>query len=124
MSNEEIKKVTLAYCVDNLTKKKQDVVANLRNTLNELIMDACKDEVLEIVKNDLDEVMNKFQSKSTKTYDFLLNGGEKNKESMFILCKRMIEKEEFPLSFRKTLLSMIWKRKGPAEVLKIVSLSI
>ena len=57
VSNEEIKKVTLAYCVNNFTKKKQDVVANLRNTLNELIMDVCKDEDLEIVKNDFDEVI-------------------------------------------------------------------
>ena len=30
----------------------------------------------------------------------------------------MIEKEEFPTSFRKTILNMIWKQKGPAEILK------
>ena len=37
---------------------------------------------------------------------------------MFKLCKSMIEKEEFPSNFRKTLLNMIWKAKGPAEILK------
>ena len=30
----------------------------------------------------------------------------------------MIEKEEFPSSFRRTILNMIWKSKGPAEILK------
>ena len=30
----------------------------------------------------------------------------------------MVENEEFPLSFRKTILFMIWKQKGPADVLK------
>ena len=30
----------------------------------------------------------------------------------------MIEGEDFPLSFRKTILNMIWKQKGPAEILK------
>ena len=30
----------------------------------------------------------------------------------------MIDIEEFPTQFRKTLLNMIWKQKGPAEVLK------
>ena len=37
---------------------------------------------------------------------------------MYKLCKRIIENEEFPASFRKTILFMIWKQKGPAEVLK------
>ena len=30
----------------------------------------------------------------------------------------MIEKEDFPIYFRKTLLNMIWKQKGPADILK------
>ena len=29
----------------------------------------------------------------------------------------MIEEEEFPVMFRKTLLMMIWKQKGPQEIL-------
>ena len=37
---------------------------------------------------------------------------------MFKLCKKMIDTEEFPYSFRKTILFMIWKQKGPSEVLK------
>ena len=37
---------------------------------------------------------------------------------MFQLCKRIIDNEEVPENFRKTLLIMIWKRKGPMDVLK------
>ena len=37
---------------------------------------------------------------------------------MFQLVKRIIDHEEVPDVFRKTLLIMIWKRKGPMDVLK------
>ena len=49
---------------------------------------------------------------------FLLKGGTKYKEVMFNFCKSIIEEEKFPLSFRKTLLNMIWKSNGPSEILK------
>ena len=42
----------------------------------------------------------------------------KHQEAIFVLCKLMIEKEEFPLSFKQTILHMIWKRKGAMDVLK------
>ena len=72
----------------------------------------------EIVKDDFDNVLKKFGSKTTKSYDFMLKGGPKYKEVIYKLCKSMIEKEEFPTSFRKTILNMIWKQKGPSEILK------
>ena len=52
------------------------------------------------------------------SYDFLLKSGKNYQEVMFQFCKRMIEDEDFPISFRKTILYMIWKQKGPAEILK------
>ena len=122
VSNEEIKKVTLAYCVDNLTKKGSDKVVEkgiqLRKTLHEIRMKEEDTEELEFSNDDFDAVIKKFGSKQTKSYDFLLKSGAEYKESMFKLCKKMIEKEEFPKSFRKTTLNMIWKQKGPSEVLK------
>ena len=62
--------------------------------------------------------MRRFNSKSTKSYNFILKAGEMYQEAMFYLCTRIVEKEEFPLSLRKILLNMIWKLKGPAEILK------
>ena len=119
VANEEIKKVTLNYCVDNLTRKIDGSLNNIKYDINKLRMeDRSQEEELVIGKGDFKEVIRKFKSKTTKSYDFLLNSGGKYQEVMFKLCKRMIENEEFPLSFRKTLLYMIWKQKGPADVLK------
>ena len=75
-------------------------------------------EGLEIDWDDFAGVVKKFESKKTKSYDFLLKSGDRYKKAMYNLCKNMIEKEEFPKSFRKTILAMIWKQKGPMEVLK------
>ena len=71
-----------------------------------------------IDKEDFEVVVKKLGTKSTHSYDFLLKGGPKYREVMFKFCKSMMEKEEFPSSFRKTLLNMIWERKGAAEILK------
>ena len=46
VSNKEIKKVTLAYCVDNLTRKSDD--AQLRNELNEMRMEETVRKVLRL----------------------------------------------------------------------------
>ena len=111
-----MKQVTLAYCVDNLTRKSDD--AQLRNELNEMRMEEKGEKGFEIIRKDFDDVVKKFDSKSTKSYDFLLKAGVRYQNAIFKLCKRMVEQEEFPVSFRKTLFYMIWKQKGPAEVLK------
>ena len=73
---------------------------------------------LEIDKSDYDKVVKRFKSKQTKSYDFLIKAGENYQEAIFKLCKRMIKDQEFPGMFRRTLLYMIWKQKGPQEVLK------
>ena len=62
-------------------------------------------------------MLHKFNEKGTKTYDFLLKASKEYKDSIFHLCKKFFEREEFPEKFRKTILLMIWKRKGSAEVL-------
>ena len=54
----------------------------------------------------------------TKSYDFLLKAGQNYQDAIYNLCKRMIKEEEFPMRFRKTMLFMLWKQKGPQEVLK------
>ena len=76
------------------------------------------DDEYEILKDDFETVLQKFITKSTHSYDFLLKGGEKYKDIMFKICKWMMERQTFPSSFRKTILTMIWKQKGPAEIFK------
>ena len=80
-------------------------------------MEKCEDDDFMIDKDDFEAVLKKFSSKSTRTYDFLLKASEEYKDSIFQLCLKFFEKEEFPEKFRKTILFMIWKRKGGAEVL-------
>ena len=41
----------------------------------------------------------------------------KYQHAIFKICQVMIEREEFPSSFKKTTLHMIWKRKGAMDVL-------
>ena len=122
VSSEEIKSVTLDYCIQNLTNSPADpeVKSNseIKEHLHNLRMELSDDDGFEILRDDFDSVLQKFSTKSTHSYDFLLKGGTKYKEVMFNFCKSMIEEEKFPLSFRKTLLNMIWKSKGPAEILK------
>ena len=75
-------------------------------------------ECFEVLREDFENVLAKFKTKDTKIYDFLIKAGDKNKEAIFKLCKRIKDTEEIPESFYKTVLIIIWKRKGPMEVLK------
>ena len=122
VTNQEIKNATLAYCVDNLRSREPDPeakeIVDMKTMVVEEIMKGNAKECLEIDKSDFELVCKKFKSKQTKSYDFLLKSGEKYQEIIFKLCKRMIKEETFPTLFQKTLLNMIWKQKGVAEVLK------
>ena len=90
----------------------------LKKSLHDLRMQEVNDEEYDIDRDDFETVMNKFSSKQTKSYDFLLKSGEKFQDSVYKLCKKMILKEEFPKTFRKTILHMLWKQKVPVEILK------
>ena len=75
-------------------------------------------DTFQLEEDDFEKVIEKFKMKPTKTYDFLIKAGTDYQKAIFRLCKDMIEKEEFPKSFRKTTLHMIWKRKGSNECFK------
>ena len=123
VANEEIKSVTLAYCVDNLTKKvgeesKHNGLSYKKQLHDMRMEEVIDDDDFDINTGDFSNVMKKFGTKKTKSYDLLLKAGKCYKESIFKLCKKMIIKEEFPSRFRKTMLHMIWKQKASAEILK------
>ena len=69
------------------------------------------------MKGKFEDVIKKFQSKKTKSYDLLIKGGADYQNSFYKLCERIIMNEEIPSSFHKTVLHMIGK-KGPADILK------
>ena len=122
VANKDIKRVTLEYCVDNLRNREADPEAvHLVEQTRALVEEKLKykkEDFLEVSKKDFEEVVKKFKSKQTKSYDFLIKSGVKYQEAIFKFCHRIIEDEELPTMFRKTLLYMIWKQKGGQNVLK------
>ena len=122
VAREEIKKVTLKYCKDNLKKKDKDECYSeddkIKQELHEARMKDEDDDGFELTKEDFDDVIEKLKRKSTKAYDFLTKADDEYKAAIFMLCKKFIENEEFPDMFKETMLYMIWKKKGGAETLK------
>ena len=114
--------MTLQYCKDNLkTKEKAEEYKKedeIKQALHIVRMKDKDSDGFEVQKEDFDDVVEKFKSKQTKAYDFLTKADKDYKHAIFLLCKKFIDTEEFPDRFRETLLIMIWKKKGPAEVLK------
>ena len=107
VSKDMIKKVTLEYVVKNLEgnipdKEVRDMVKLRRDIQLENMKDT-SGESFEIDEDDFNNVLAKFKSKTTKTYDFLLKAGTKYQSAIFELCKMMIEKEQFPQSFKQTV---------------------
>ena len=121
VTHEDIKKATVKYCAENLKgNKPDDTVKDIVNTRKLIQLKKMEDdkEPLEINHDDFIKVIEKFGKKSTKTYDFLIKAGKKYQDALFSLCKRIIDQEDVPDSFRRTTLYMIWKRKGPMNILK------
>ena len=97
VSNEEIKNVTLAYCVANLTHKSNVVNKGLelKENLHKMRMEEVDNEDCDISEEDYNGVLSKFAEKSTKSYNFLLKAGDKFKEAIYKLCKKMIDEVKF-----------------------------
>ena len=114
-NNDEMKKVTLSYCMDNLTKQTETAVKGLelKQSLHDLRMQEVDEEQYDVDKEDFDTVVNTFRSKKTKSYDFLLKSGHQYRESVYKLCRKMILKEEFPTSFREKNPSYDLEAEGP-----------
>ena len=122
VTKDDIKKATLKYCVDNLKgNESHDDVKDMVNQRKEKQlkdMDEETEDTFEINFDDFKGVIDTFVKKDTKTYDFLIKAGKKYQHSMYKLCKRIIDREEIPSSFRRTILYMLWKMKEPMNILK------
>ena len=122
VASSDIRRASLNYCVKNLSdnevSEKVKVLVTLKENLHKMRM---KEDTLDEFKVDIEEyeeVVEKFKNKDTKSYDFLVKAGDSYQLAIGNFVKRMIEEEVFPLEFRKTILQMLWKGKGHAEVLK------
>ena len=66
-------------------------------------------------KDLFNKVLNKFKSSSKKSYDFLTKAGSKFQNSCFKMCEKMFKTEQFPETFKDTMLHMLYKGKGRKE---------
>ena len=117
--SDEIKEVTLEHCVNMFKNNKpEDDVKLIVNLMDELHIKRMKeedDEPMEVTKEEFDETVKRFEKKNKRSYDFLTKASNSYQNSVFKLCKRLIQDEEFPERFFETILHQIWKHEFPRE---------
>ena len=122
VSNKEIQEVSLNYCksvlMNNEPRDEYKREVMMKEQIHEERMKENAGSGFEVTRELFDKVVKKFKSNNKRSYDFILNGGDKFKEAIFKFAKMMIENESFPTSFNKTILNQIWKQKGDKSILK------
>ena len=115
VNQEEIKKVSIEYCQKVLTKNEPDEhykeLSKLKEELHKKRMCEDLDCGFKAEREVFECVLDKFKKNGKRSYDFLIKASVAYKETIFNLCKRIIEKETIPQVFRNTTLHQIWKRK-------------
>ena len=115
VEQSEIKKVSLKYCKKVLEKNEpkggMKKMFEVREKLNEERLSEKDGEGFEATKEVFDEVLAKFKANNKRSHDFLMKASDDFKDSVFLLCKRIIESESVPKKFRESTLHQIWKRK-------------
>ena len=108
VETEEIKKVTLKYCEENLRKSCEDSEERrVKEECHRKRMEEKDEEECNVSKEDFNAVMRKFKSKKSKAYDFILKTSDEFKDAVFRLCKFFMRKEEIPKRMQMTTLNMI-----------------
>ena len=115
VDQDEIKDVSLKYCQKVLKRNEPKgefrKLFEIREELNAERMKEDDGKGDEASKEIFDQVLRKFKANNKRNYDFLMKASDEFKESVFCLCKRIIETESIPKKFRETTLHQIWKRK-------------
>ena len=115
VNKEEIKEVSLEYCKEVLTKNEPDeefkTMAKMKELLHEQRMKQRLGEGFKAEKDVFNNIIEKFKKNNKRKYDFLIKSSNEYKESIFKLCKRIIEDETIPDNFRNTTLHQVWKKK-------------
>ena len=120
VTRSEVKNITLEYCKETLTQNKpeheaKEVIEDNNRKVKDLLKET--DGEFNADFETFKKNIIKFKKAGKRNYDFLTKAGEKFQHSMFKLCKRWFEKEEFPNDLKQTMLHMLYKGKGKREVL-------
>ena len=92
VSNSEIKKVTLKYCLktleNNKPEKEVEELVELKNEVHKLRMqDKTHDKEYRITEENFFMVLWKFDLKKSTTYDFITRAGLKFQLALLKLCR-------------------------------------
>ena len=117
VNQEEIKKSSLEYCLDVLTKNEldddfKDQHKFKEDLLKEMFLKSDKTDDKELKIEDFRRTLDKMKLKNKKGYDFIVKSGDKYKEAIFEVCRKVIEREEIPEKYDETLLIQLYKGKG------------
>ena len=93
-------------------------VIETRSKVHECRMEKTDDYDLVVKKEVFKAVIDKFEKKKKRSYDFLTKAGDKFKDAVFNLCRRMISEERFPERFDETTLVQLYKGKGRKDDLQ------
>ena len=109
VSNSEIKKVTLKYGLKTLENNKPEEkvkeLIELKEEQHRLRMEEKgNDEEHHITDEDFFDVLKKFDSKKSATYEFITKSGRQFQLAILKLCQRLIKNEVFPNRFNLTTL--------------------
>ena len=116
----EIKAVSLKYCVDLLTKRNVDEKYEDDFFIQDMIHLVCCEDVSdyndeELNLEDFEERLKTLKTKCQNKYKFLLNSGDGYKECLFNLFTKIWASENKPQQWRNTIIVQIFKQKGDAS---------
>ena len=117
---EEIKRISLKYCVDLLTNREpkegfEEIIAMKRNVHKERMKEII-DEEIEFNRKFFDECLEVIKKKRNNKYDFLIKSGNALKEALFCLFKYVWNTEDKPEQWRKTTIIQLHKKKSKDDL--------
>ena len=120
---EDIKRVSIDYCVDLLTSNKPKPGYEHVFEYNKRIHD---ERMKEYVDNDIDElpldtfnsIVEKMKSKPGHKYDFLVKGGEGLKRTLLDLFYIIWREEKLPEGWTDSTVIQLFKQRGSLNQLK------
>ena len=121
VSTSEIKRVTLKHCHEVLRKNKPEddfiELIKIKEDLHKRMMENNTSGDFVLTQEGYWHLVDKFRRKDKRSYDFLIKAGGKFQAAVFKLCARIINGEEVPSCFDKTLLIQLYKGKGNPQEL-------
>ena len=120
VSPKAIKETCLKYCLDVLKKNEpnelfKDQMNYKEDLINEIIN--VKERDYEVKEEDYWDLLERLKVKNKRSYDFIVKSGQKFKEAILKLVKRVINLKEIPENFLETVLVQLYKGKGSQQEL-------